>query len=177
MVRCGLPWMEIQSLIDHCVTGATLQQPKAYLPTMPPRWANARGGCAFLPQVGSASHLTSPFGQHPYPSSSNILSLYKGWSQVDTFFSHWRCSPPTSLDLHNFFVRSMNPKNDHFINIYSLCKYRWTPHLPHYCSNLGSCGCSSLCSPWCHSQVVVVPRQYPTQIAISPSSHLRLRCT
>ena len=51
--------MEVQSLADHNVAGATLQQPKAYLATMPPHWANARGGCVLRPHVGSAGHVAS----------------------------------------------------------------------------------------------------------------------
>ena len=55
MVRCGLPFMEVQSLIDHCVAKTTLQQPEAYLATMPPCWALACGGCVVPLPVGQAA--------------------------------------------------------------------------------------------------------------------------
>ena len=53
--------MKVQSLVDHRVAGAALQQPEAYLASMPPRWANARGGHVVQPRVGSVSHLPHPF--------------------------------------------------------------------------------------------------------------------
>ena len=60
MVRCGLPTMEFQSLVDHHVARATLQQPEPYQATKPPSWANVRKSCAFRPHVGSTSHPASP---------------------------------------------------------------------------------------------------------------------
>ena len=60
MVRCGLPSIEVQSLIDHRVVATTIQQFKAYLETMPPCWANTFGDRAFRPQVDSASNTASP---------------------------------------------------------------------------------------------------------------------
>ena len=52
--------MKVQSLLDHHIVGATLQQPKAYYVTMPPHWANASGGRAIWPRVGSVGHAASP---------------------------------------------------------------------------------------------------------------------
>ena len=46
--------MEVQSLVNHCIAGATLQQPESYYATMPPCWANARGGRVVRPRVGLA---------------------------------------------------------------------------------------------------------------------------
>ena len=60
MIGCQLPFIEVQSLIDHCIAGATLQQHEAYLTTMPPCWANARGGHAFQLRVGTDDYATSP---------------------------------------------------------------------------------------------------------------------
>ena len=51
--------MEVQSLVDHRIAGATLQQTKTYLATMPPRWANVCEGRTFRPWVGSADHSAS----------------------------------------------------------------------------------------------------------------------
>lgn len=47
--------------VDHRVARATLQQPEAYLVTMPPHWANAHEGCTFRPWVGSATTLPEPY--------------------------------------------------------------------------------------------------------------------
>ena len=52
--------MEFQSSVDLGGSGATLQQPEAYLATMPPRWDIPRGGRTFRPHLGSAGHLASP---------------------------------------------------------------------------------------------------------------------
>ena len=46
--------------------------------------------------------------------------------------------------------------NDYTIYIHSLCRCRWTPHLPHSGKYWGSYHCSNLDSPICHSQVIVV---------------------
>ena len=53
MVRCGLPFIKFQSWVDHCIAGAKLQQPKAYLAIMPPHWAKACEGHVVLLRVGS----------------------------------------------------------------------------------------------------------------------------
>ena len=55
-----LPLVGSQSLVDHCVAGATLQQPELYEATMPPLWANVREGRVVWPRVGSAGHAPSP---------------------------------------------------------------------------------------------------------------------
>ena len=34
--------MEVRSLVDHCVNETTLQQPEAYLASIPPHWTKAR---------------------------------------------------------------------------------------------------------------------------------------
>ena len=60
MIRCEFSSMRVQSLLDHLVAGATLQQPKPYYTTMPPRWANARGGHAIRPWVGLVGHAAAP---------------------------------------------------------------------------------------------------------------------
>ena len=59
MVRCEFPFMEVQSLSDHRVVRATLQQSEPYYAIMPPNWANIRRGCVFRPCMGSAGHPTS----------------------------------------------------------------------------------------------------------------------
>ena len=91
MVRCGLPFMSIQSLVDHCVARATLQQPKAYLTTLPPCWANACGGRVILEQAGSVDKVASPFkplglcaGPLPQHQVTFCFSP-KSWGQVDVF--------------------------------------------------------------------------------------------
>ena len=56
-------WTSIyeQTLVDHRVARATLQQPKAYYATNPPHWANARKGHTFRHVV---VRTTTP--PHPY---------------------------------------------------------------------------------------------------------------
>ena len=51
--------MNVQSLIDHRVAIGTLQQPKPYYATMPPRWANTRGGYTIRPRVDLIGHAAS----------------------------------------------------------------------------------------------------------------------
>jgi hypothetical protein len=52
--------MKVQSLVDHLIAGATLQQPETYLATMPPCWSKAHEGHVVRPWVGSAGHTASP---------------------------------------------------------------------------------------------------------------------
>ena len=51
--------MEVQSLVDHRIAGATLQQHEPYLATMPPNWAIACGDRVFWPHVDSVGHAAS----------------------------------------------------------------------------------------------------------------------
>ena len=58
MVDCEPPFMKVQSIVDHCIVGATQQLPKAYLATMPPCWAKMHGYCVVLPSVNEQDRLT-----------------------------------------------------------------------------------------------------------------------
>ena len=71
------------------------------------------------------------------------------------------------------------PTNNHFIFNYTSLQCKWSPCLPHLGKYWGSYACSNLGSPGNHSHALlkqgVVPGQRPIQIAITSSSHLRLR--
>ena len=73
--------MEVLSRVDHVVVETILQQPGAYLATMPPHWANIRASRHVL-QWGGVRHqrhlpilASRTLGKAPTPPSSNFLSL------------------------------------------------------------------------------------------------------
>jgi hypothetical protein len=71
--------------------------------------------------------------------------------------------------------------SNHSIKICASHRCRRIPYLPHLRNYWESYACSNLGSPGSHSLATVVlglvPGQRPTQISISPSSHLLLRCS
>ena len=62
--------------------------------------------------------------------------------------------------------------SNHSIIIYVSRRYQWTPQLPHLAKYLESYTCSNLSSLGSHSLAIAAAGR-PTQIAISPSSHLK----
>ena len=52
--------MKVQSLVDHRVARAILQQPEPYYTTMHPSWTNAHRDCTFQPRVGSTGYPALP---------------------------------------------------------------------------------------------------------------------
>ena len=85
-------------------------------------------------------------------------------------------SPPTASKQYNFLVWSLMLTYDHSICIHVSRRCQLTSHLPHSGKYWERYACWNLGSPGSHSHATAVPGHRPTQIAISPRSHLRLRC-
>ena len=117
-------------------------------------------------------HPYKPLGHwaRPLPHRKETFCLSpKGWGKV-YIFHH----PPSALDLHNFIVWSLLLSSNHFINIdvdrLLTCPIHASIEEVMVVLTLVVPGSTpkSLLSQG------VVPRQCPTQIAISHSSHIRL---
>jgi hypothetical protein len=153
---------------------------------MPPCWANAHGGLAIRPQADKA---TPP---HPYkplelgggapPPSRSFLFLYQKLGPSRHFpLTDGARNPPTTSNLHNFHVWCLNLTNNYFM--WSKFHVDNNAHLSllHPSNYCASYACLNLRNPGSPSQAIAiqcnVPWHRPTQIAIFPSSHLRLRCS
>ena len=166
-------WKSIFQLIEHSLARTTIQPPGA--------------NCLVCSEgVGHQSRLTHisfyDFWKGTSPPLKNLLSLYQELGPSKHFLlAVGARSPSVASDLHNFHVRSLNLTPNHSIVIYTLGKCRWTPHLAHSSKYEGRYACLYLCSAGSHSQAIVVQGvvmgHRPTQSAISPSSHLQLRCS
>ena len=139
MVRCGLPMMSIQFLVDQCIAIALLQPPKAYLATSPPHWPNARGSHILLQRTRSVSRAAFPYKPlelctWPIPHrQSNIWPLSYELEPCRRFslvVGVGACPTPHThgiSNLHNFIVWSPILSSNQSINIYSLRKRRDKP--------------------------------------------------
>ena len=153
---------------------------------MPSHWAKAHGGRAIRPRVGEA---TPP---HPYKP----LGLLKGPlpHRQETFCLYQELGPSRHFPL---VAGTRSPKQLHN-NITSLydvqCIQATTSSSSTLCIHANG---FLTCSIWASIEEVmpvqtltvpgatprpllyqgVVRRQHPTEIAITPSSHLRLRCS
>ena len=95
MVRCRLPFIQVQSLVAQCVVRASLQQPN-HIRQPCPQVTNAHRGCAF--GLGWVQPAILP---HPYkplgicagaPPHRHVTSCPSpmSWDQVATFhLSRW----------------------------------------------------------------------------------------
>ena len=149
-------------------------------------WANAHGGLVVWPRVGEATPpnpckplglLAGPPPHHQVTSCPSCTS----WGQVVSFYlSRLGKKPPAASDFHNFHMWSLKLKNHSIVIYISLDTHG---HLT--------------CSIWASIEEIMhvqtsavsgatprpqqfqgdVPGQRPTQIVISPSSHLLLRCS
>ena len=154
---------------------------------MPPCCANAREGRAVQPRVGLVGHTASPiwasrtFGKAPTPPSRNLLSLYQELGPSRHFPLATSAESPQQLQ-------------NNITSLYDL----WCSHATNPLSSTFYINADGLiiCLIWASIEEVMhvqtlaisgatprpllyqgaVPRQRPTQIAISLSSHLKLRC-
>ena len=129
-IRCGLPSIKVQSLVDHCIFGATLQPPEPYQAIMPQSWANARRGCVFRLHVDSAGRHPSPLypprtlcGAPTVPSNNLLVFSYKSGPHKHFSFSRQNQKPATTQNLHNFHVwplilTTTSPSAFNFAHIY-----------------------------------------------------------
>ena len=111
----------------------------------------------------------------PYPTVKYCFCpSAKSWGQVATFYlSRWDWKPPMASYLHNFHIGYWISTINH------LRRCPWTPHFPHaaYIKEIMPDWTVAFLGATPKSLLIqgVVLRQRPTQNAISPSSHLRLR--
>ena len=185
--------MTIQSWVDHPVAWATLQQPKAYLATLAPHWADAHEGRDVLQWARSVGKATSSYrhlGFWARSSSFHHQVIFwlspKSWGEVDIFpyplglespnsFKppKLHCQISDSIWLNTPLISTLCVDADWLLTCLSQACIAGVMTV--LTSAVLGAILGSLLShhnaPW---SVVVVPRQHPTQIAISPISHLRL---